>query len=57
MNEMFMSLVPGVMGLYMLLFAFCSNTKNFKSALLFQFIPFILGLSGLLVTLKDMGWL
>ena len=46
-----------VAGLYLILFVFTMNTKNFISTVIFKFIPFVIGLFNILYAIKLFGWL
>lgn len=46
-----------ISGLYSILMSFVLNTKNWKSALMFKFIPFIFGMVQLIIGLQLTGFL
>ena len=55
--DLFIKLAPLATGIFMIVMSFMTTTRNKKSSLLFEIIPFFLGLSCLFSGGKLMGWL
>lgn len=55
--ETFMILAPLVTGLMLVAQSFWMHTKNFRSAMVFQYVPFACGMSCIFVAAKIAGWI
>ena len=53
----FLILAPLVTGLLLVGQSFYMDTKNFRSALVFQYLPFVCGCSMVFVAAKHAGWI
>ena len=53
----FMILAPLLTGLLLISQSFWMHTKNFRSAMVFQYLPFIGGVSCIFVAAKLAGWI
>lgn len=54
---MFINLFPGIVGLYLVFMPMTITTRTMLGAFIHQYVPFILGITGILITVKQMGWL
>lgn len=55
--QTFIYTASALAGAYLILLAFLMNTENFRSTLLFKFIPMMLGLAALVSAGKSSGFL
>lgn len=52
MNPMYIHIATAVC---LLLFSFVMSTKNWQSAVVFKFIPFVLGFANAVLAVKELG--